>query len=119
LLQKRYGQVGVKYENGQKYIVMVSTQTGEAVEVARVPLKKKKVYLKAECDFNNQADVATFYYSLDNKTWNPIGNTLKMTYDLKHFMGYRFALFNYGTKTVGGIADFDYFHITDTITAKN
>ena len=119
LLQKRNGQVGVKYENGQKAIVMVSTETGAAVEVARVPLKKKKVYLKAECNFKNQADIASFYYSLDGKTWKEIGSTLKMTYDLKHFMGYRFALFNYGTKNVGGSVDFDFFHITDTITEKN
>lgn len=119
LLQKRYGLVGVKYENGKKAIVMVSSETGKAVEMARLPLKKKNVYLKAECNFREQADVATFYYSLDGKTWKEIGSTLKMTYDLKHFMGYRFALFNYGTKNVGGIVDFDYFHITDTISEKN
>jgi hypothetical protein len=34
-------------------------------------------------------------------------------------MGYRFALFNYATKNIGGFADFDYFHITDNISSKN
>lgn len=119
LLQKKYGLVGVKYENGKKSIVMVSSETGKAVEMARVPLKKKTVYLKAECNFRERADVAYFYYSLDGKTWKEIGSTLKMEYNLKHFMGYRFALFNYATKNVGGSVDFDYFHITDTISEKN
>ena len=34
-------------------------------------------------------------------------------------MGYRFALFNYATKNVGGFADFDYFHIEEKISKMN
>ena len=66
-------------------------------------------------EFQHKKDVADFFYSLDGKNWNAIGTTLKMTYTLPHFMGYRFALFNYATKTTGGSAAFDFFHITDTI----
>jgi hypothetical protein len=33
-------------------------------------------------------------------------------------MGYRFALFNYATKSTGGFADFDYFRISETISKK-
>ncbi|MDB5245618.1 MAG: glycosyl hydrolase 43 family protein, partial [Segetibacter sp.] len=40
------------------------------------------------------------------------------TYTLPHFMGYRFALFNYATKNVGGSVDFDYFRIQDQIAKK-
>ena len=29
----------------------------------------------------------------------------------KFFMGAKFALFNYATKEVGGLADFDYFRV--------
>ena len=36
-----------------------------------------------------------------------------MAYTLPHFMGYRFALFNFATKTAGGFVDFDYFHVSD------
>ena len=39
-----------------------------------------------------------------------------MTYTLPHFMGYRFGLFNFATKTPGGFADFDFFRISDEIT---
>jgi hypothetical protein len=35
---------------------------------------------------------------------------------MEHFMGYRFGLFNYATKSPDGYADFDFFHISDQIT---
>lgn len=112
LLQKKYGLVGVKYENGAKEIVMVSAQNDEPVEIESLPLKQDKVYLKAECDFRNRKDEADFFYSLDGKSWIKIGSQLKMEYTLPHFMGYRFGLFNYATEEPGGYADFDWFKIS-------
>jgi len=113
LLQKDYGQVGVKIENGIKSVVMMNAGNGKAIEMERVELKQNKVYLKVECNFKDFADVANFFYSLDGKKWKSIGNQLKMVYTLPHFMGYRFGLFNYATKNIGGSADFDYFHIEE------
>lgn len=115
LLQKNYGLVGVKRDNGQNAIVMVSASSGKPVEVQRVPLNQKTVYLKTECDFKDRKDTANFFYSLDNKTWTRIGEPLKMPYTIPHFMGYRFGLFNYATQQAGGYADFDYFRILDAI----
>jgi len=111
LLQRKFGIVGVKYANGIKSIVMISAQTGKPVEAEVVPLAQKFVYLKAECDFRNKTDIANFFYSLDGKTWKPIGTSLKMEYSMPHFMGYRFGLFNYSSKTPGGSVDFDWFRI--------
>jgi hypothetical protein len=48
------------------------------------------------------------------RDWNSIGDTLKITYAIPHFMGYRFGLFNYATKNTGGSADFDWFRIKYT-----
>lgn len=118
LLQKKYGLIGVKFENGAKKIVMVSAQTDKPEEVESLPLNQNTVYLKAECDFTDRKDVADFYYSLDGKQWTKIGSRLKMAYTLPHFMGYRFGLFNYATKAAGGYADFDYFRISDKISDK-
>lgn len=112
LLQKNYGQLGVRMSGGQKEIVMINAGDGKAVEAQTVALAQKIIYLKASCDFTNRRDTANFYYSLDGKNWQPIGTPLKMTYTLPHFMGYRFALFNYAAKDAGGYADFDYFRIT-------
>jgi beta-xylosidase len=111
LLQRKFGLVGVMYNNGTKSIVMVNAQSGRPVEAQSVPLKQKTVYLKAECDFRDKTDLANFFYSLDGKTWTPIGSQLKMEYSMPHFMGYRYGLFNYATKTPGGYVDFDWFRI--------
>jgi beta-xylosidase len=116
LLQKRFGQVGVRLEDGVRSVVMVSAESGKPVELGRVPLSQNTIYLKAECDFRDLADTAFFFYSLDGKSWMPIGSSLKMSYTLPHFMGYRFGLFNYATKEPGGYVDFDFFHIDDSIS---
>lgn len=118
LLQKNYGLLGVRVEGAKKIIVMINAGTGKPVEAETVPLDQKIIYFKTECDFTNKKDVANFFYSLDGKNWKPVGTELKMSYTLPHFMGYRFALFNYATKNIGGYADFDYFRIEDDISAK-
>ena len=113
LLQKKYGWVGVKVENGKKSIVMMNGEEPKPVEISRIPLTQDNVYLKAECNFKDKTDIAEFFYSLDGNSWTRIGNQLHMVYTLPHFMGYRFGLFNYATKTIGGKVDFDFFHIED------
>lgn len=115
LLQKNYGLVGVKVDGNSKSIVMINASNGIAEEAATVPLNTNTVYFKAACDFTDKKDVAEFYFSLDGKNWQHIGTTLKMSYTLPHFMGYRFGLFNYATKKIGGFADFDFFHIDDKL----
>lgn len=112
-LQANYGYVGVKMENGQKSIVMVNADGGEAQEIENIPIDQDRVYLRADFNFYQHADDADFYYSLDGTTWNKIGNTLNMSYTIPHFMGYRFAIFNYATQATGGYVDVDYFHVND------
>ena len=116
LLQKNYGLVGVKSDSGTNFIVMVSAENRSPAEVERLPLNQNTVFLKADCDFKNRADKARFFYSLDGKSWTVIGSQLKMSYTLPHFMGYRFGLFNFATKTPGGYADFDFFRVSNQIT---
>lgn len=111
LLQKNYGLIGVKDEEGTKYIVTIITDSDIPVEVQRIPLTENIVYLKAECNFTDLTDLATFFYSNDGKSWTQAGSPLRMSYTLPHFMGYRFGLFNYATEEAGGFTDFDYFRI--------
>ncbi len=118
LLQKHYGFVAVKREGGTNYIVMVNRGGDRPVEVERVPLTQSTVYLRAECNFRDLADIGWFSYSLDGRSWKRIGNELRMRYTLPHFMGYRFALFNWATKEAGGYADFDFFRVSDRVTPK-
>ncbi|HBW80444.1 MAG TPA: hypothetical protein DEF78_09755 [Sphingobacterium sp.] len=86
--------------------------TGAPQELAKIDLKQQRVFFKASCDFSNKKDTAQFFYSTDGHNWNRIGNVLKMSYTIPHFMGYRFGLFNYASKAAGGYVDFDYFHFT-------
>jgi beta-xylosidase len=119
LLQKNYGLVGVKVNGNSRSIVMINASSGLPEEVQRVPLNQEMVYFKAECNFTDKKDVANFFYSLDGRTWTPIGTQLKMAYTIPHFMGYRFGLFHYATKDAGGYVDFDYFRITDQVSKNN
>jgi beta-xylosidase len=116
--QKKYGYVGVKMTGDAKSIVMVNAQSEPPKELANIPLTQNTVYFKVECNFDKKTDKAYFYYSLDGKTWTKIGNTLQMSYTMPHFVGYRFALFNYATKTAGGFVDYDYFHIGNELSEK-
>ena len=109
--QKRYGFVGVKMSGGARSLVMVSADSDHPEEIASVPLPGKTVHLKIECEFAPAPEVARFSYSLDGKSWTPIGRPSALKYTVPHFMGYRFALFYYSTKTAGGSVDFDYFRI--------
>lgn len=127
--QNQYGYVGVKMEDGKKYLVMHrATKEGDAdgQEQESVELTGDRVYLKVNCDFRedtklNQTwrmkDEAYFYYSLDGANWDRIGDTLKMSYDWPDFMGYRFGLFYFSTENCGGYVDFDYFHV-DSVDGK-
>jgi len=119
ILQKNYGLLGVNVEGKAKYIVIIDASTGKPIEKERIQLDQNKVYFKIDCDFSQKRDMAHFLYSLDGKIWKAIGSPLKMAYTIPHFMGYRFALFNYGKKQIGGYADFDYFHISDKKSSLN
>jgi beta-xylosidase len=111
LLQRDYAVIGISLKDEKKSIVMKRAENGNEIEIQSIPLQEETIYLKAVCDFRNKIDQAKFYYSLDGNYWIQIGDILQMKYTLPHFMGYRFALFNYATKETGGFVDFDYFKI--------
>ncbi len=114
--QNRYGLVGVKKVDGKLYVIMhKAMEKGDADgrEIECVPLQGDKVWLRVIHDFKDLNDKANFFYSLDGNEWVPIGDTLAMAYDWPDFCGQRFALFNYSTKETGGIADFDFFRVSE------
>lgn len=115
LLQKNYGQIGVKISGNVRELVMIKAGVTNPIEIKGDLLHQDKIYFKIECEFENFKDTANFFYSLDGVSWKSLGDSLKMTYTLPHFMGYRFGLFNYATKNIGGYADFDYFHINNKL----
>jgi beta-xylosidase len=115
------GVLSVISEGKSKYLAMNSSSVSldpsskaitdvKVEEKGRVRLTKNIVYLRVDGDFNLNKDLATFYYSLDNKKWVPIGTEFKMIFDYKRFfMGSKFAIFNYATRSLGGYVDVDFF----------
>lgn len=99
------GIISVSMEGEKKYLTM----TDRNVEKERVELAEDTVYLRLDCDFNNGTDKANFYYSPDGREWKKLGTEFQMVYNLKHFMGNRFGIFNYATKAPGGYVDVDSF----------
>src|SRR5690606_18165128 len=83
-------------------------------EIARESLQQQQVYLKVDFDF--MIDQATFFYSYNGRQWTEFGKKLKMSYTIPHFMGYRFALFNFATQQAGGYVDFDFFRFSSEAT---
>ena len=83
-------------------------ENNERVEMGEdISFSQDVVYLRT--DLNYTSNKATFYYSLDGYTWNQLGGETTLIYTLKHFTGYRFAIFNYATEEAGGYIDVDYF----------
>ena len=114
------GLLSVVKEGENKFLLLSSNGiildnnkkvTGEKrIELERVPLKKDKVYLRVYTDFSRNKDLATFSYSLDNKKWQTIGKPIKMIFNYRTmFMGTRYGIYNYATKSLGGWVDVDFF----------
>ncbi|WP_116788278.1 glycoside hydrolase family 43 protein [Flavobacterium psychrotrophum] len=113
--------LAVVNENGKKHLTLSTNRVNfnenskviknvDTDEKARVALSSNVIYLRIDADFNVNRDIATFYYSIDNKNWKPIGTEFKMIFDYTRlFMGAKFAIFNYATKTAGGYVDVDFF----------
>jgi beta-xylosidase len=111
ILMEHYAWIGVVKEGGRSSLVMTALPGGEEVETARVPLDRDTVHLRVDADFLDMKDEAVFSYSLDGEAWTPIGGPFPLRYTLGHFMGARFALFSYGRRTEGGVADFDFLRL--------
>lgn len=110
-LMGKYGYIGVRRSGDTREVIMVSATSGKPQVIATAPLNGTIAYLRMACNFKNLADTCAFSFSTDGRTWTPIGEPIKLTYDLNHFMGCRFGLFNMATKQPGGHADFDFFRL--------
>lgn len=108
VFQFPYAYVAVQQEGNNRKVVMCND--GEIVETVEA-IKGDKIWIRARV--TDQNFIARFYYSLDGKTFSPIGNELKMGLGLD-WTANRFCLFNYSTKASGvdGYADFDWFRFT-------
>lgn len=103
VFQDPYAYIGVKQTKGMRYLIMVNN--GNTID--SVSIDRSVIYLRTIAS-NNTAK-AVFEYSLDNKTFVSLGNSLSMRFNLSVFTGNKFCLFNYATMETGGHVDFDWF----------
>lgn len=116
IFQDPYAQIGVEKKEGVNKIYWrqdaldgAATSTKEAYAEATVT---DIVYLRAT--YNYSSNKTKFYYSLDNKNWTALGSETSIGFNLSVFVGARFGLFCYATKSDGGgSADFDWFATED------
>lgn len=136
MYNRGFSYVAVKRVNGQNTIGVVNRVAPFTVAVDQPTIENfvagstaalgdaTSVYVKADSEFNAPAGQGwtTFYYSLDGSTWTKLGGRVgpqALDGSLAHFMGHRFGLFNYATQSTGGRVDFDYYALSDTLTADN
>ena len=114
IFQDPYAAIAVEVKGGKPQIVWFQDQVKDAGSgftpketYKEVELTDNIVYLRGAIKYGENK--AKFYYSTDNKTWTRLGGETSQSFNLSVFVGSRFGLFCYSTKTAGANADFDWF----------
>lgn len=72
-------------------------------EVASVSTTANKIWFRIYADIHVGSDkTAQFYYSTDGKTFSQLGSALTLNNAWNFFPGYRYAIFNFAAKALGG-----------------
>jgi hypothetical protein len=72
-----------------------------------------RVWLRATADIRpGSGRQATFSYSTDGATFQPLGPAFTLDDRPHFFMGYRFAIFNHATVALGGSVTVNRFSLT-------
>jgi beta-xylosidase len=112
--------VGVRRDGGAYTVAAVSglsmngdwsTRSTGSVQ-ASAGVSGGSVYLRATADIKpGGTGRATFSYSTDGATFSTIGPAFAMNTTWNFFMGYRFAIFNHATSSLGGKVSVPFFQL--------
>lgn len=81
-------------------------------EVASEAIEGSRVWLRVFADINVGAGrEAGFYYSTDGESFEKLGSSLVLGNKWEFFMGYRYAIFNFATKALGGSVRIESFTV--------
>ncbi|OTA82493.1 glycoside hydrolase family 43 protein [Hypoxylon sp. CO27-5] len=111
LFRDQSAWIGVLNDGGTFKVGMVNsitmdaswrtTNTGRTAATADIP--KGTVYLRCTVDINpGSGRTGTFSYSTDGSNFTALGTAFTLTTDWHYFIGYRWGIFNYATKALGG-----------------
>ena len=99
---------GLTVERGESNYILQMSDRGEIH--AELPFNHHEIWLRMGCDFTT--DTAHFSYSFNGTDFTRLGTDFHMIFNLVHFTGNKFAIFNYATKQTGGYVDVDSFELT-------
>jgi beta-xylosidase len=120
LLRDSSAWIGVKHTSAGDRVAMVDdvkmdgswNSASKGSEVAGTSVSGGKIWLRIQADIHPGANSqARFSYSTDGSTFSDLGTPFTMVNSWQFFMGYRFAMFNYATKSLGGSVDVRSFEL--------
>ncbi|HEX6398713.1 MAG TPA: hypothetical protein VFZ95_14920, partial [Steroidobacteraceae bacterium] len=107
LFNRPYAWIGAERVEGKTRLSVYDDQTEKTV---RHDIAGGRIFLRADCDFITER--ATFSWSLDGKSYTPLGEPVTLVFQLGTFQGIRYSLFAYNTRgATGGTAAFDSFEV--------
>ncbi|WP_234343368.1 glycoside hydrolase 43 family protein [Streptomyces sp. NRRL F-5123] len=121
MLRNSSAWIGLRRDGGQTRVAMVDNitmdgnwnTTATGTEVASAPVSGGKIWLRATADIRpGSGRQARFSYSTDGSNFTPLGSAFTMDSSWQFFMGYRFALFDYATQSLGGSVNVGRFDLT-------
>jgi beta-xylosidase len=121
MLRNSSAWIGLRRDGGQTRVAMVDNitmdgnwnTTATGTEVASAPVSGGKIWLRATADIRpGSGRQARFSYSTDGSNFTPLGSAFTMDSSWQFFMGYRFALFDYATQSLGGSVNVSRFDLT-------
>ncbi|MFE7812052.1 glycoside hydrolase 43 family protein [Streptomyces sp. NPDC057433] len=111
MLRDSSAWIGLKRDGGTTRVVMVDgltmdgswNTTGTGTERASAGLTGSRVRLRVSADIRPGAGRrAQFSYSTDGSAYVSLGPAFTLNNAWQFFMGYRYAVFNYATRALGG-----------------
>src|SRR5690606_35924464 len=113
--------IGVKRDNGVSRVVKTNgltmnsswQTTGTGTEAASANISGGKLWLRVNADIRpGSGRQARFSYSTDGSPFVSLGPAFTLNNAWQFFMGYRFGIFNYATRSLGGEVTVRRFDLT-------
>ncbi|WP_051393379.1 RICIN domain-containing protein [Glycomyces arizonensis] len=121
MLRDSSAWIGVKREGGANRVAMVNNiemdsswnTVATGSEAAGTGLSGGTVWLRVEADIRpGSGRQALFSYSTDGSNFNRLGPGFTLKNAWQFFMGYRFAVFNHATRSLGGAVTVNRFEVS-------
>jgi beta-xylosidase len=121
LLRDSSAWIGVRRDGNTTRLVMTNglsmdsnwNTTSTGTEQASAAISGGRIWLRVNADIRpGTGRQGRFSYSTDGVTFTQLGPGFTMTNAWQFFMGYRFGIFNYATRALGGSVTVERFDLT-------